>query len=56
MFWAFKLSFVVNILAIFWLGDCLGYFLKNWANFFFNFSGHPATDLATNKNNSEIFF
>jgi hypothetical protein len=33
MLWGFKLSFVVDIFA-FNLGDCLGYFLKNWANFF----------------------
>jgi hypothetical protein len=32
MFWVFKLSFVVGILAFFGLG----YFLKNWA-FFSNF-------------------
>ncbi len=34
MFWAFKLSFVVNILAFFWLGNFLGYSLKSLANFF----------------------
>ncbi len=34
-FWAIKLSFVVDILAgLFWIGDGLGYFLKNWAIFF----------------------
>jgi hypothetical protein len=43
MFWAFKLSFVVDILAFSWLGDCLGYFLKNWA--FFKSSGHPVQHL-----------
>jgi hypothetical protein len=36
MVWAFKLRFVVNILAFF---GCLGNFLKNWA--FFKSSGPP---------------
>jgi hypothetical protein len=36
MFWDFKLSFVVDILTFFGLGDFLGYFLKKWANFFSN--------------------
>jgi hypothetical protein len=32
MFWTIKLSFGVDILAIFWLGECFGYFLyKIWA-------------------------
>jgi hypothetical protein len=34
MFWVFKLSFVVDILALFGLGDFLGYSLKNSAIFF----------------------
>jgi hypothetical protein len=33
MFWALKLSFVVDIFGLFRLEDCLGYFLKNWAFF-----------------------
>ncbi len=33
IFWTFKLRFVVDILAYFWLGDCFGYFLINWAIF-----------------------
>jgi hypothetical protein len=40
MFWDFKVSFVVNILAFLGLGDSLGNFLKNWA-IFFKPSGHP---------------
>ncbi len=36
MFWGFKLSFVVDILAFFWLGNLLGYLLKNLAIFFAN--------------------
>ncbi len=34
MFWASKLPLVVNTFGIFWLGDFLGYFLKNWVIFF----------------------
>jgi hypothetical protein len=34
MFWVFKLSFVIDILAFFWLGNFLGYSLKNLAIFF----------------------
>jgi hypothetical protein len=34
MFLAFKLSFVVDILAFFWLGNLLGYFFKIWWIFF----------------------
>jgi len=30
MFWTFKFSLNVNI---FMLGDCFGYFLKNWVIF-----------------------
>ncbi len=33
MFWAFKLSFVVDLLNFFWLGNFLGYFLKKLAIF-----------------------
>jgi hypothetical protein len=35
MVWAFKLSFVVDILASFGLGDCLGFFEKlgDFSNF-----------------------
>jgi hypothetical protein len=44
MFWAFKQSFVVDILALFLLGDCLGYFLNNWA-IFFKSSGHPVVNI-----------
>jgi hypothetical protein len=34
------MSFDVDILGIFWLGDFFGYFLKNWAFSFFKSSGH----------------
>jgi hypothetical protein len=34
MFWVFKLSFVVDILAFFDLATFLGYSLKNLADFF----------------------
>jgi hypothetical protein len=40
MFLIFKLSFVVNILAFFWLGNILGYSLKNLA-IFYKSSGLP---------------
>jgi hypothetical protein len=33
---ALKLSLVVDILALYLLGDFLGYFLKKWGNFFSN--------------------
>ncbi len=41
MFQTFKLSVGVYIMAFFWLGNCLGYFLKILGNFFFN---HPDFD------------
>jgi len=47
MFWALKLSFVVDIFGLFRLEDCLGYFLKKWA-FFFKSSGHPGRKLELN--------
>jgi hypothetical protein len=34
MFWVFKLSFVVDILAFFDLATFFGYSLKNWVNYF----------------------
>jgi hypothetical protein len=40
MFWTFKISFDVDILSCFLLGDFLGYFLKDWV-IFFKPSGHP---------------
>jgi hypothetical protein len=42
MFWAFKFSFVVDVLAFFALETFLGYFLKNWAICFKSY-GHPAS-------------
>ncbi len=36
MFWVFKLRFVVDIFGLFWLGNFLGYSLKNLAIFFSN--------------------
>jgi hypothetical protein len=42
MFWAFKWSFVVDILAFFDLVTFWANFFKNLANFFFLSSGHPA--------------
>jgi hypothetical protein len=35
---SFQIKLFVDGLAFFWLGDCLGYFMKNWA-IFFTFSG-----------------
>jgi hypothetical protein len=46
---ALKLSFVVDILALYLLGDFLGYFLKKCGNFFFKPSCHP--DQSFRKNN-----
>jgi hypothetical protein len=40
---SFQKWFDVDVLAFSWLGDCLGYFLKNWA--FFKSSGHPVQHL-----------
>ncbi len=40
MFWIFKLSFVVDILALFLTWRPFGQLLKNWA-IFFKSSGHP---------------
>jgi hypothetical protein len=44
MLWASKLSFVVDILAFWGLGDCLGYFLIKIGQFFKKSSGHPVSD------------
>jgi len=41
MFWAFKFSFVVYILAFFDLAT-LGLFFEKFGNFLFWSSGHPA--------------
>jgi len=40
MFWVYKLSFVVDILAFFGLETFFGYFLKI-GQFFFKSSDHP---------------
>ncbi len=52
MLQTFKLTFVVDILAF--LGDCLGYFLKNWAIFFIS-SGHPGANVIKLKAESYDF-
>ncbi len=51
MFWSFKLSFVVDILAFFDLATFLGYSLINLA-FFFLSSGHPDQGQAVSPNNN----
>jgi len=40
MFWTFKLSFDEDIWGFFWLGNCFGYFSKNWV-IYSQTSGRP---------------
>jgi hypothetical protein len=52
MFWTFILGLVVDILVFLWLGDCLGYFLKNRGIFFIS-SGVNVIELISFITNDE---